>query len=59
VHLLDYDDPRGDEDLAEHVGGTGELPQLTVEAGLAHAVAEYRALASHQAQLRRTSEAGR
>ena len=34
-----------------HVGRTGELPQVTVEAGLARAVAEYRALATRQARV--------
>jgi hypothetical protein len=52
VYLLDYDDLRADDDLAESVGATGVLPQLTVESGLASAVAEYRAVAAHQAQLR-------
>jgi hypothetical protein len=45
VHLFDYDDLRADDDLAEHVGRTGELPQVTVEAGLARVVAKYRAAA--------------
>ena len=59
VHLLDDDDLRGDDDLAEHAGGTGELPQVTVEAGLARAVAEYRAVATRQARRQRAAEVGR
>jgi hypothetical protein len=59
VHLLDYDDLRGDDDLAEHAGGIGELPQVTVEAGLARAVAEYRAVATRQARRQRAAEVGR
>ena len=59
VYLLDYDDLRGDDDLAEHVERTGEMPQVTVEAGLARAVAEYRSVATCQARLRRTAEAER
>ncbi len=59
VYLLDYDDLRGDDDLAEHVGGTGELPQVIVEAGLARAVAEYRSVAIRQARRRRGAEVGR
>ena len=35
VYLLDYDDLRADDDLAEEVARTGELPQVLVEAGLA------------------------
>jgi hypothetical protein len=42
VYLLDYDDLRADDDLAEAVGRTAELPQVAVEAGLAGAVAEYK-----------------
>ena len=49
VYLLDYDDLRADDDLAENVGRTAELPQVAVEAGLARAVTEYRALARRQA----------
>jgi hypothetical protein len=52
VYLLDYDDLRADDDLAENVGRTAELPQVAVEAGLARAVAEYRALATRQATRR-------
>jgi len=52
VYLLDYDDLRADDDLAEAVGRTAELPQVAVEAGLARAVAEYHALATHQATRR-------
>ena len=59
LHLLDDDDLRGDDDLAEHVGGTGELPQVMVEAGLARAVAEYRSVAIRQARRRRGAEVGR
>jgi hypothetical protein len=54
VYLLDYDDLRADDDLAEAVGRTAELPQVAVEAGLARAVAEYRALATRQAPRRQT-----
>jgi hypothetical protein len=57
VLLLDYDDLQ-DDDLAEQVAGTGELPQLTVEAGLARAVAEYRSVATRQARRRCASETG-
>ena len=59
VYLLDDDDLRADDDLAEHVGRTGELPQVTVEAGLARAVAEYRSVATRQARLQRAAEAER
>ncbi|MGH7358820.1 MAG: hypothetical protein ACREJR_08400 [Candidatus Rokuibacteriota bacterium] len=59
VYLLDYDDLRGDDALAEQVRRTGEFPQVTVEAGLARALAEYRAVAAGQARLRRTAETGR
>jgi len=59
VHLLEYDDLRADDDLAERVGRTGELPQVTVEARLPRAVAEYRAVATRQARLRQAAEAGR
>jgi hypothetical protein len=52
VYLLDYDDLQADDDLAEAVGRTAELPQVAVEAGLARAVAEYHALATHQATRR-------
>jgi hypothetical protein len=52
VYLLDYDDLRADDDLAENVGRTAELPKVAVEAGLARAVAEYRALARRQATRR-------
>jgi hypothetical protein len=53
VYLLDYDDLRADDNLAEAVGRTAELPQVAVEAGLARAVAEYHALACRQATRRR------
>ena len=59
AYLFDYDDLRADDDLAEHVGRTGELPQITVEAGLARAVAEYRSVASRQTRLRRATETER
>jgi len=59
IDLLDYDDLGADDDLAEHVAGNGELPQVTVEAGLARAVAEYRAVATRQARCRQVAEAGR
>lgn len=52
VYLLDYDDLQADDDLAEAVGRTAELPQVAVEARLARAVAEYRALATRQATRR-------
>jgi hypothetical protein len=58
AYLFDYDDLRADDDLAEHVGRTGELPQVTVEAGLARAVAEYRLVATRQARLQRAAETG-
>ena len=58
VYLFDYDDLRGD-DLAEHVGETGKLPQVSVEAGLARAVAEYRAVATRQARRGGSRELGR
>jgi hypothetical protein len=48
VYLLDYDDLRADNDLAEAVGRTAELPQVAVETALARAVAEYRGLARRQ-----------
>jgi hypothetical protein len=59
VYLFDYDDLRGDDDLAEHGGETGELPQVSVEAGLARAVAEYRAVATRQARRGGSRELGR
>ena len=52
VYLLDYDDLRADDDLAEAVGRTAELPQVVVEAGLARAVAEYHAQATRHATRR-------
>jgi hypothetical protein len=52
VYLLDYDDLRADDDLAENVGRTAELPQVAVEAGLARAAAEYQELATRQATRR-------
>jgi hypothetical protein len=55
VYLLDYDDLRADDGLAEQVRRTGEVPQVTVEAGLARAVAEYRAIATRQARVRRVA----
>ena len=58
VYLLDYDDLRAEDDLAESVGATGVLPQLIVESGLARAVAEYRTVAARQARARRASEVG-
>ena len=58
VHLLDDDDLRADDALAESVGATGVLPQLIVEAGLARAVAEYRTVAARRARGRRTAEVG-
>lgn len=58
VHLLDDDDLRTDDDLAESVGATGVLPQVIVESGLARAVAEYRTVAARQAERRRVAEAG-
>jgi hypothetical protein len=59
AYLLDYDDLRADDDLAEHVRRTGELPQVAVEAGLAGAVAEYRSVATRQTRLRRAAETER
>ncbi len=58
VHLLDYDDLRADDDLAEGVATTSMLPELAVESGLATAVAEYRAVAAHQARQRPAVEIG-
>jgi hypothetical protein len=52
VYLLDYDDLRADDNLADDVGRTAELPQVTVETALARAVAEYRDVATRQATLR-------
>jgi hypothetical protein len=57
VYLLDYDNLQ-DDDLAEHPGGAGALPEVTVESGLAGAVAEYRAVATRQVW-RRRAEVGR
>jgi hypothetical protein len=57
VYLLDYDDLRAADDLAES-GATGALPQLLVESGLARAVAEYRTVAAREARARRASEVG-
>ena len=51
VYLLDYDDLRADDGLAEQVRRTGEFPQVMVEAGLARAVAEYPAIATRQARV--------
>jgi hypothetical protein len=59
VYLLDYDDLRADDDLAEDVGETGALPRVPLEAGLARAMAEYRAVATRQARVRRATETGR
>jgi hypothetical protein len=58
VYLLDYDDLRADDGLAEQVRRTGEFPEVMVEAGLARAVAEYRRVAVGQAWQRRATEAG-
>jgi hypothetical protein len=58
VYLLDHDDLRGDDDLAEGVATTGVLPELVVESGLSQAVAEYRALAARQARHRTAAEIG-
>jgi hypothetical protein len=58
VYLLDYDDLRADDDLAEDVEETGALPQVPIEAGLARAMAEYRAVATRQARVRRATETG-
>jgi hypothetical protein len=52
VYLLDDDDLRADDDLAEAVGRTAELPQVTVEAGLARGVAADRGVAIGQARCR-------
>jgi hypothetical protein len=59
VCLLDYDDLRSDDDLAEEVARTGEVPQVLVEAGLRRVLAEYRSVATHQAQRRPSGESGR
>jgi hypothetical protein len=59
VYLLDYDDLRADDDLAEHVGRTGALPPIPIESGLSRAVAEYRAVASRQVWPRRAEKNGR
>jgi hypothetical protein len=56
VYLLDYDDLLGDDALAEQVGATRELPEIGVEAGLARAVAEYRAVAARQTRRQRAAE---
>ena len=58
VHLLDYDDLRADDDLAEGVATTGMLPELAVEPGLAKAMAQYRAVAARQARHRPGVEIG-
>ena len=58
MHLLDDDDLRADDDLAEGVATAGMLPELAVEPGLATAVAEYRAVATHQARQRPAVEIG-
>jgi hypothetical protein len=55
VYLLDYDDLRADDNLAEDVGETGALPQVPIEAGLARAMAEYRAVATRQARIWRAT----
>ena len=57
VCLLDDDDLRADDDLAEEVARTGEVPQVLVEARLDRAVAEYHGVAASQAR-RRRAEAG-
>ncbi len=59
VNLLDHDDLRGNDALAEGVVTTGVLPELAVESGLSQAVAEYRALAARQARHRTAAEIGR
>jgi hypothetical protein len=56
VCLLDCDDLHADDELAEEIVRTGEMPQLPVETGLARAAAEYRAAAARQARLRRSAE---
>ena len=58
VHLLDDDDLRADDDLAEGVATTGMLPELVVEPRLATAVAEYRTVAARQARHRPGVEIG-
>jgi len=58
VSLLDSDDLRADDALAEHVGVAGALPHITVESGLERTVAEYRAVATRQARRRRAVEVG-
>jgi hypothetical protein len=59
VCLLDYDDLRSDDDLAEEVARTGEVPQVLVEAGLRRVLAEYRSVATRQARRRPCGESGR
>jgi hypothetical protein len=49
VYLLDYDDLGADDGLAERVRGAGALPEVTVEPGLARAVAGYRSAARRRA----------
>jgi hypothetical protein len=56
VYLLDYDDLAGDDALAEQVAASRELPEIMVEAGLARAMAEYRAAATRRARHRRAAE---
>jgi hypothetical protein len=58
VYLLDYDDLRADDELAEGVVRTGVLPELAVESGLATAVGEYRAVAARQVRPRPAVEIG-
>jgi len=58
LYLLDYDDLRADDELAEGVVRTGALPELAVESGLATAVGEYRAVAARQVRLRPAVEIG-
>jgi hypothetical protein len=55
VYLLDYDDLGGDDALAEQVAASRELPEIGVEAGLARAMAEYRAAATRHARHRRAA----
>ena len=57
VRLLDYDDLRSDDDLAEEVALTREVPKVLVEAGLSRALAQHRAGAARQARRRRTEPA--
>ena len=58
MYLLDYDDLRADDELAEGVVRTGVLPELAVESGLATAVGEYGAVAARQVRQRSAVEIG-